>query len=186
MSTQVEAANIALLRIGETPIQSFDDGSDTAAVVKATFSMLYRSYLSSHYWPDARRKKALQGQLSPAPINEYSYAFQLPDDFLLMERVQGPHPYLLTKDKRFLYGNSEGVDIDYIAYVDISTMSEYFVDAFAWKCAAEWAIPITDNSERARYAREQFFDANSKARLTALRNQTMQAIDTSILIRERW
>ena len=186
MSTPVEAANIALLRIGETPIQSFDDGSDTAAIVNATFDMLYRSYLSSHYWPDARRKKALEGQLSPAPINEYEYAFQLPDDFLILERVQGPHPFLLTKDKRFLYGNSEGVDIDYIAYVDISVMPEYFVDAFAWKCASEWAIPITDNSERARYAREQFGIANSTARLTALRNQPPQAIDTSILIVERY
>jgi hypothetical protein len=86
MSTDIEICAQALIRLGETPITSFDDGTDAAEICATIYPQYARFLISKHPWKFARKKVQL-ARLSEAPVNEYQYQFQLPSSLLQVRAV---------------------------------------------------------------------------------------------------
>lgn len=149
--TDVALASRALIRIGAAPITSFTDGSVEAEIANALFEPVTNALLSSYAWSFATAQAELT-QLVSEPLADYSYAYQLPNDFLRAlsagagSRGRGLN-YRIHQDN--LHTNSSAVVLTYIFRPDEENFPPYFDQAVIARLAAEFTIPITENTSRA-------------------------------------
>lgn len=149
MPTDVQIASNALILIGHTPIQSLADDER----VEALYPVTYQSFLTQHRWNFAT-KKAQLAQLVAAPLNEYSYAYQLPSDLLLLDRTYPATNYKIVGDQ--LHANDNEIEIDYRFKVAEQYVPPYCVEALEFLLASKLAIPITSNKSTAQEYREAY------------------------------
>ncbi len=135
-----------MISIGASPISSLTEGTE-GTVGSALYENTYRGLLASHSWRFAT-KKARLARLTETPINEYSYKYQLPSDLITVVKVDGYTDYEIYGDN--IYSNQPELYIDYRYRVDESILPDYFVLTLQFLLAAQFAIPITDNSQRAQ------------------------------------
>lgn len=141
----------ALLKIGAQPVASFDEGTAEAEVAANLYPGIRDALLASHPWSFATAQAAL-GRLSAVPRAEFAFAFQLPAGFLralsagTAGRARGI-VYRLQEDR--LFTDAESVALTYLFRPDESAFPPYFAAALAARLAAEFCIPLTENSSRA-------------------------------------
>ncbi len=177
----------ALVKIGAAPITSFSDGSAEAEIANALFGPVRDSMLSSYPWGFASGQVALN-LLEESPLADYAYAFQLPADFLrgLSAGVGGRGRGLSYRIMRGqLHANSNAVVLTYIFRPEEEEFPPYFDQALIARLAAEFTIPVTENTSRAeayyRLAEEEF----RRARLIDAQQDTPGRIDQFNLIDAR-
>lgn len=140
----------ALIRIGAVPITSLSDGTAESEVAATLYQSVRDALLSAYGWSFATAKTSLT-QLTSAPSADFSHAFALPNDFLralsagqgraargATFRIIGPE----------LHTNVSAVTLSYIAAVDEADFPPYFAQALTARLAAEFCIPITENTSR--------------------------------------
>lgn len=76
-----DVINIALRRIGATPITSLTDGSDSANAADDIYTEVRDDLLRSNPWNFATKRVKL-AQSSVAPVFEFDFAYPLPSDWL--------------------------------------------------------------------------------------------------------
>ncbi len=160
----------ALIRIGAAPITSFEDGTAESEIAGALFGASRDALLSAYGWSFASGQVELT-QLETAPIADFSYAFQLPNDFLRAisagngGRGRGVR-YRIARGA--LHTNADAVTLTYIFRPEEEEFPPYFDYALIARLAAEFAIPVTENTSRAEalydlankeYARARQIDA---------------------------
>ncbi|MCB1550595.1 MAG: hypothetical protein KDJ26_01200 [Alphaproteobacteria bacterium] len=140
----------ALVRIGAHPISSFSDGTATSEIAGLLYAPVRDALLSAYAWSFATGQVALT-QLNTPPQADYTYAYQLPNDFLraisagvssrgrgIQYRIHG----------RQLHCNSEEVLLTYIYQPDEENFPPYFDMALMTRLAAEFCLPLTENVSR--------------------------------------
>ncbi len=141
----------ALVRIGALPITSFSDGTAEAEISETLYESVKDALLSSYGWSFATMQAQLTQLVSP-PIADYAYAFGLPNDFL---RALSAGSNTKSRGVNFrissgaLHTNASAVTLNYIANVDESGFPPYFTQALVSRLAAEFCIPVTENTSRA-------------------------------------
>lgn len=146
--TVTSAINIcsnALILLGHTPISSFSDVGSGAQVASNLYESSLRAMLSSHRWRFATKKIQLS-RLTAAPLNDYTYQYQLPTDFIMLIKMQESGQFEIYEDK--LYSNYSTAYIDYIYRPDETFFPPWFTKALEFFLAAQFAIPVTGNSTR--------------------------------------
>ena len=89
MYTQAQLCNLALDRIGTTEVlKSLGDNTIECEVCLREFPGALTKVLSLYPWGFAR-KRAVLARLAAEPPFGYSYAYQLPPDFLSLVRIEG-------------------------------------------------------------------------------------------------
>ena len=158
----VALASRALIRIGAAPITSFTDGSVEAEIANALFEPVTNALLSSYAWSFATGQDSLT-QLETAPIADYSFAFQLPNDFLrALSAGTGTRgrglKYRINKNE--LHTNASAVTLTYVFRPAEEDFPPYFDQAVIARLAAEFTIPVTESTTRAeamfRLAEQEF------------------------------
>lgn len=155
----------ALIKIGAHPITSFTDGTAESEITGLLYAPVRDAVLSSYPWSFATAQKSLT-QLSTPPLADYQFAYQLPNDFLRALSVgnggrgRGIN-YRLAGGA--LHTNSDGVLLTYIFRPDESVFPPYFDSLLMARLAAEFCLPITENTARAdgmaRQAEQEFIRA---------------------------
>lgn len=141
----------ALIRIGASPITSFDDGSAEAEIASALFEPVTNGLLSSYAWSFATAQTELT-QLAEAPLADYAYAYQLPNDFLRAlsagsgNRGRGLQ-YRIFQNA--LHCNAAQVMLTYVYRPEEEDFPAYFDQAVIARLAAEFTIPVTESTSRA-------------------------------------
>lgn len=141
----------ALIRIGAAPITSFDDGTAESEIAGALFGPVRDALLSAYAWSFASGQVALT-QLETEPVADYSYAFQLPNYFLRAlsagngGRGRGLN-YRISRGA--LHTNASEVVLTYIFRPEEEEFPPYFDQALITRLAAEFSIPVTENTSRA-------------------------------------
>jgi hypothetical protein len=139
--TDISVCSHALVMIGHSPINSLSENPTADEL----FPGIYKAFLSARRWTFASGKVALS-RLVDAPLNEYTYAFQLPTEMLKLDRVYPSGVrYRIYGDK--LYANVREIEIDYRYQVDLSIVPADAVKALEYKVAADLAIPITRKAD---------------------------------------
>jgi len=147
----VALASRALIRIGASPITSFDDGSAESEIAGALFAPVRDALLSAYPWTFASGQIALT-QLLTDPIVDYSYAFALPNDYLRAisagtgTKGRGLN-YRIARGA--LHTNAQSVILTYIFRPDEAEFPPYFDQALIAKLSAEFTIPVTESTSRA-------------------------------------
>jgi len=171
----------ALIKIGAAPILGFDEGSAAAEVASLLYPSTRDALLSAHPWNFATAQRSL-APLATSPIADYAYAFQLPADYLrALSAGTGRRGRGVTYRiaERRLHAPTNDLVLTYIfrpAEADFPPFFDYVVIA---RLAAEFCIPLTENSSRAealgRAAEEEF----RRARLIDAQEETAGGFDLS-------
>ena len=142
MATDISMCSNALLLIGHSTINSFDDAGAGARAASNLYETVYEDAITGHPWRFAMGKKSLS-KLVDTPLNEWKNAFQLPSDLLLVYRTYPRSNYEIYEDK--IYSDNESVEIDYWFTPQETNLPPYFVKYLQYALAAEFAISVTDN-----------------------------------------
>ncbi len=141
----------ALIRLGAAPITSFDDGTAESEIAGALYGPARDALLSAYPWSFATGQMVLT-QLVDPPVADYQNAFQLPVDYLRAisaggsGRGRGVH-YRIARGA--LHSNFETVTLTYVFRPEAEEFPPFFDAALIARLAAEFCIPITENTSRA-------------------------------------
>lgn len=177
----------ALIRIGAAPIASFDDGTAESEIAGALFGPTRDALLSAYAWSFATGQLELD-ELETPPVADYDHAFQLPTDFLRAlsagtgTRGRGLN-YRIARGA--LHTNSENVILTYVFRPEEEEFPPYFDQAPISRLAAEFTIPITENTSRAEALYSLAEREYERARQIDAQQDTPGRIEDFSLIRAR-
>jgi hypothetical protein len=177
----------ALIRIGARPISSFSDGTAESEIASVLYAPVRDAVLSAYGWSFATGQ-ALLSRLSSPPLADYPYAYQLPLDYLRVisagngGRGRGLN-FRVTRGT--IQTAAEEVILTYIFRPAEEEFPPYFDMALIARLAAEFCLPLTENSSRAeslaRLAEAEF----AKARQIDAQQDTPNRIEDFSLISAR-
>lgn len=148
--SDIALASRALIRIGANPITSFEDDTAEAEIAGALFGPVRDALLSAYAWSFATGQAELT-QLVTAPLADFEFAYQLPNDFLrALSAGTGPRgrglDYRIFRNT--LHTNASIVLLTYIFQPDEEEFPPFFDQALIARLAAEFCIPLTENTSR--------------------------------------
>lgn len=174
--SNVNIANRALQKLGDSSIVSLTQDSKAARSCNLAFERVRRSELRRHPWNFAIKRTTLAPD-SDAPEFDYDYAFTLPADCL---RPLPPKDYDLDwkiEGRKILTNQGDTLELVYIADIDDPTeFDESFVEAFACKLAAEIAEALTGSSEKKKMAWQEYDIAIKEAK----RNNAFESVQAEL------
>lgn len=184
MASEVEIANAALQKLGQSPITALDEGSRNSDACDLCYARLRRSEIRKHVWNFARTRTQLAASAT-APLFGYANAFPLPSDFI---RLLPPDPHLNHNAwdhqiethvgaKAILTNDAAPLDIIYLAdVVDPNLMDELFREALASRMAFEMCEALTQSNQKKADARTDYTAALREAkRINAFENISAEA-----------
>jgi len=177
----------ALLKIGASSITSFDDGTAEAEIAGNLYETVRDGLLSSHPWHFATAQATLP-RLVVEPVADYSYAYQLPSDFL---RALSAGPtgrgrglnYRIAESR--LHSDSTQLVLTYVFRPDESAYPPFFDQALIARLAAEFCIPLTESTSRAETLFKLANHSFREAKLIDSQQSTPGRIDDFSLINVR-
>jgi hypothetical protein len=186
--SSIELCSSALIKLGAEDISSFDDRSAEARVASRLYPLTRDALLSTHPWSFATRQTEL-ARLTQGPTSDFAHAYQLPNDFLksLSAGNGGRGRGLVFQiANRQLHTDAESVVLAYVFRPSEGDFPAYFNAALVARLAAEFCLPVTENSARAeRLAR--LADAELKvARLVDSQQDTPPRVEDFTLIEARF
>ena len=140
----------ALIKIGAQAISSFEDGTAESEIAGALYEQVRDSLLSAYAWSFATGQVEL-AQLTEGPTADYTYAYELPTDFLRAlsagnaSRGRGLNYRILSGA---LHTNAAEVILTYIYRPEEESFPPYFDSVLIAHLAAEFCIPVTENTSR--------------------------------------
>lgn len=180
--SKVQLASNALILLGDEPISSFTEEGAGAVTASNLYDSSYLSMLSSHRWNFAT-KKATLARLAAAPRNEYKYQYQMPTDIVMLITTYPTSTYRILGDK--LYSDSNTIEIDYIWTISEDQFPAYFVKAFEFFLAKQFAIPVTEDLNKADFLTREYEKESRKARYADSQSQPAVPIQDDPYIRVR-
>lgn len=160
----------ALIRLGASPITSFEDGTAESEIAGALFGPTRDALLSAYPWSFATGQVVLN-KLENSPVTDFANAFALPNDYLRATSAgnasqgQGAY-YKLVRNA--LHTNQDEIVLSYIFRPEEEEFPPFFDMALIARLTAEFCIPVTESTSRAEahyrisddeYARARQIDA---------------------------
>ena len=151
MADETSIANLALAKLGISPIMALNDDSKQAQFANRFFDHTRDEVLAAHPWNFAMRRAALN-KLATAPLFGWANAFQIPTDCLRVTQLNEIDPTerfpLFSIEANQLLTDEDEAQIRYIARVeDGSFYPPLFVHALATMLASRLAGPLTGSRE---------------------------------------
>jgi hypothetical protein len=148
--SNVELCSAALVKLGAEGITSFTDGTTEAEVANTLYNIVRDGLLGAHPWSFATAHAELV-QLPTAPLTDFEYAFDLPADFIKAlsagDECRGRGAVYQVVGRE-LHTNYEEITFTYIKRANEADFPTYFVSALVNRLAAEFCLPLTENSSR--------------------------------------
>jgi hypothetical protein len=147
---ETKICNMALGRIGAKRINDYDDASERATeaiLCRLHYETTRDSLLRSHWWRFARSRATLSRNTTD-PDFEYSYAYDLPNDFLRMKKPYESDGvsellYTYSLEGKQLLSNETTMQIQYIRKVnDANEFDPLFVEVLVLQLALKMVTPL--------------------------------------------
>ena len=128
MYTKIDLCSMALLKLGEKPIESLQDSSPAAQLARTLFDSVVDTLIAMHPWRFACKKF----DLTKNDDNE----FLIPDDCLRIIKCDGE----IIGDK--IISSAEKISIIAVVRASPESFPGYFASLVATKLAMEFCIPL--------------------------------------------
>lgn len=128
MLTKIDLCSHALLKLGESPIQSMNDNTAAAQLGRTLFDPVIEALIASHPWRFATKKYELN------KTNDGN--FLIPADVLRVLKCRGE----IVGNK--IESPSDKIAISAIVRTPVENFPSYFVSLAATKLAMEFCIPL--------------------------------------------
>lgn len=191
-SSEIDISNLALGRLGQTRIFSFEENSPESRYCHLFYAQVRDAVLSKHAWNFAVKRASLQ-LLSTPPDFGYTNSFQLPTGCLrvlsLNNCIQLAGVFEREGDQ--LLTNQEEAKIRYIfRETDCGKFSPLFVEALAVKLAATICTPLTGSRDQSQALIEEYEKLTEPAAMMADsvegEPQVIPPYAGSSLVNSRW
>jgi hypothetical protein len=137
---KIDIINLALTRLGESPIQSVDEASPAANAAKLLYDTVRRSVLRDYDWNFALKEVGLSRYTTPKR-KDYHYSYALPVDCVRVIKLVNSSGFAVSDGS--LHTDSEEAQLLYIwDNDDEHTFDSKFVEALSYKLASELAMPV--------------------------------------------
>lgn len=144
--TEVSICNSALIKLGGDTISGLTDDHKSARLCNARFPMIRNKVLEDHAWSFATKTVSL-APVSGVTPQDWTYAFQMPGDFLKMVRGEDWNQEFDTVGG-YLVADENPFIIKYIwKNTNCGLYSYSFAECLAWRIAADLAYAITNSKE---------------------------------------
>lgn len=175
MPCKVEIINIALARLGESPIQSPEEDSVPAITAKTVYDAARRATLRDYNWNFALITASLAQYGEPE--HGFRFAFALPADCLRAVRLIHGERFAIRSGA--LVTNAPKAVLEYVRDVtDESEFDDKFVEAFSYKLASELAMPVKGSAElMASYSNAYQALVNRAATETAWEQRDLHSVN---------
>lgn len=132
MLTKIDLCSMALLKLGENPIQSLSDDTAAAKLGRTLTDFVIDTLLSMHPWRFACRTYNLN--------KDENGDFVIPSDVLRIVKTNGK-----IMENRVV-ADSDNVTINAIVRVAPNEFPSYFASLVATKLAAEFCMPLISDT----------------------------------------
>jgi len=151
MTSEVAICNAALAKVSNNRIASLTEGSTAGDLCNEMYGRIRDRLLRRHLWNFNKRRVKL-ARLSEAPVFGWTYAYQLPSDWLRNIAVhadaagRNPSQAYQVEGRRIL-ADHEDIWLVYGARVtDPNEFDEMFREALAYALAVELAVPLAKSA----------------------------------------
>jgi hypothetical protein len=186
--SSIELCSSALVKLGANGISSFEDGTAEARVAASLYPIIRDALLCAHPWSFATAKTRL-ARLSVEPLADHLHAFQLPQNFLKAisaggeVRARGLSYQIVNRQ---LHTDATEVVLTYLFRPGEGDFPAYFSVALVSRLAAEFCIPVTENTSRAERLARLADEEMKLARLIDSQQDTPPRVEDFTLIEARW
>jgi len=195
---KIEICNMALSRIGASPIEALSEESEAARKCNQFYEHDRRVVLRRYPWPWATRRVELAAMIDSPQDNRYAYRY--PADCCYLRKLFAVAPdghfvpipdvkYKIVSDESglVLYTNEPRVVAEYTADVkNVSLFDEFFCEALSWKLAASIAFKLTGAEQIAQMATGEYERLFLHAVSDAENEQHVREMEPSTFIRARF
>ena len=143
--SELDIVNLAFNKLNKASVASFADAGEFAAAAEKTFELLYPSAIAGKSWRFATKLQQLSVLITPPIIDNWTYAMQLPADYLAAVRTWPVMDYQIYQSQ--LYANNNIVTLEYRYLVNVTHLPVYFVHYLAVLIAA-WFADTVANDEK--------------------------------------
>ena len=170
MFTKIDLCSMALLKIGEKPIQSLQENSSAAQLARTLFNPIVDTLLSVFPWHFATQIITL---------NKNSDGdFIIPSNVLRIIKSSGT----ITGNK--INADADVIDIVAILHTEPADFPNYFATLVATKLAVEFSIPLTGDTNIFKMMSALYESEFQSAKFIDSANQS--GIDNFALINSRF
>lgn len=168
MPNKTGIVNQALVRLGQSPVLSLEDGR--ARDAKQRYDDVVSGLLEMQPpWNFATRRATLTATTATAPVWGYSAAYPLPEDFKLLIRLEGnTDPFRIEHDTAsgsVLLTDGGSVNILYVANItDAALWPQLFADVVAARLAWQIGLKITNDARQVEQLKSEYQEALDDAR----------------------
>lgn len=150
----LKICNDALLLLGEKPIDTMDEESDTAALCNGLYIPTLESVLRSHMWNFAK-KRIILSPLEEKPVFGFQNKFLMPSDWIRTISIS-EYPNHYEIEAGHILADSNEVRLHYIfRNENISTWDSAFKEVVVLTLAAKMAVPVTQSAAFAQDLQSQ-------------------------------
>lgn len=200
MATSAEQiVNLALSRIGHRqPIDDLDEDTEAAAMATVAYELSRDAVLEEFRWPFAT-KRATLALLASETLDDWSYIYALPTDCLVPQfidpgvsmparnqRIAFALEYYESTEREVVLTNQEDAILVYTFKAEnVTLFTPLFVQALAWKMAAEFALALAVKPAVGVAMEEKYQEALAKAVSSAMNQQQLDVEPDSEFVRGR-
>ena len=170
MFTKIDLCSMALLKIGEKPIQSLQENTSAAQLARTLFNPIVDTLLSVFPWGFATKVLSL--------TKNSDGDFIIPSNVLRVIKCPG----VISGNK--INADADTIDIVAILHVDTDCFPNYFATLVATKLAVEFSIPLTGDTNIFKMMSALYESEFQSAKFIDSANQS--SIDNFALINSRF
>ena len=184
--SDVDLCGAALIRLGARPLESMEDDTAEGVLAAALYGPVRDALLSANLWSFATAQAALAEAAGATPLDGYAYVYDLPEDYLravsagAAGRKGRGAAYRIAGGR--LHSNTGGAVLTYIYRPDEGGVPPYFDAALIARLAAEFCIPVTENTSRSEMLFRQAEAELARARQIDAQQDTTARLDSFPLI----
>ncbi|MCL1785576.1 MAG: hypothetical protein FWG39_00290 [Alphaproteobacteria bacterium] len=134
MLTKIDICSMALLKIGEKPIQSFNEDTAAAQLARTLFEAVSDALIAGHPWRFASRTFDL--------TKTESGDFLVPAEILRVISCSA-QKYEIKQNR--IKSSADKISITAIVRTDVENYPAFFTSCLATRLAMEFCMPLSDN-----------------------------------------
>lgn len=162
MATEISICNTALLMVGGSTINSFDDSTREAALCDAVYATTRDAQLSKFSWSFSVFQELL-ARTTNTPLFDYTYEYQLPTGYIRILKTDNfGNNYRILKDK--LLSDQTVVELLYQKDPGEEFYPAYFVRLLEYKLASILSLSLVQDATLASEFEKQYLMAMREAR----------------------
>ena len=164
-TTKTQIVNLALTRIGEDPILTFDDEGKAAALARLHYPVVIAKMLREYTWNHSKKQGTLTPIL-PAPVFRFANRYPRPADFVRLVALENDRDARWQVYVDGIYTDlGPPVNAEWIEdHGNVTIYDASFVDAVSLECAHRWVTPLAKSVALKTEIRSEFNDSISLAR----------------------